>query len=77
MNGEVLKWLRENLPAALVLAGVIYTWMRIKLNDEIKAHEKTKLTKELVENDLAVEREFSGRNDPDIIKSITDRGRKP
>lgn len=70
-----LRWLREVLPTAVTVGGLVYNWMREKLRREEKAHDKTKLEKELVENELANEREFSGMSDADVIKRESGRQR--
>lgn len=74
---ELLKWFKETFPTALAVGGFVYNKMLIQLRKEEKAHDKTRLQKELVENELAVERDFSGKSDSDTIKSITNGPRKP
>ena len=73
---ELIRWIRETLPTAVTLGALIFNYMRDKLRREEKAHDKTKLEKELVENELSVEREFSGESDADIIKRAS-RGQRP
>lgn len=67
---ELLKWLKETLPTALAAGTWVYSYMRDKLRREEKAHDKTKLQKELVENELANNKEFAGRSDADVIESV-------
>ena len=66
--GRLADWLEKVLPTALTLGGAVYYWMLGKLKAEEKAHDKTKLQKELVENELAVERDFANRSNADVIK---------
>lgn len=73
---ELLKWLKETVPTALAVGTWVHSYMRDKLRKEEKAHDKTKLEKELVNNELQNDREFAGRSDADIIKSAV-RGDKP
>lgn len=71
---ELLKWLKETFPTALAVGTWVHGYMRDKLRKEEKAHDKTKLEKKLVENELQNEREFAGRSDADVIKSVTRGG---
>lgn len=71
----VATWLERVFPSVLATATLIYSWMLSKLRAEEKAHDKTKLEKELVQNELDVERDFSGKSNDDIIRRASRRGR--
>jgi hypothetical protein len=74
---ELIKWLKETFPTALAVGTWVHGYMRDKLRKEEKAHDKTKLQKELVENELANEKEFAGKSDADVISSVLPRGKAP
>jgi len=74
---ELFKWFKETFPTALAVGGVVYGWMLDRLRKEEKAHDKTRLEKKLVENELEVEREFSGMSDRDVINSVVNGGKTP
>jgi hypothetical protein len=67
---ELLKWIKETFPTAFAVGISVYGHMLSQLRKEEKAHDKTKLEKELVENELANSKEFADRTNVDVIDSV-------